>query len=113
MWAGHDRLTTTNRRYGLGHEPDRQARHPTHHHNHQRWRKDPRRSSIGRSTDQSARAEAAEVVQAIEDRLELRLNISEECHFMGAIGAALFGLDHILAARKPTSQSARPAEATS
>jgi predicted CoA-substrate-specific enzyme activase len=53
------------------------------------------------------------MVKAIEDRLQLRLNISEECHYMGAIGAALFGLDHILAARKPSNQGQSPAEATS
>jgi len=27
--------------------------------------------------------------------------VSEESHFMGALGAALFALDHILASRAP------------
>jgi len=41
------------------------------------------------------------MVKALEDKLEVKLNVSEDSHFMGALGAALFALDHILAARTP------------
>ena len=42
------------------------------------------------------------MVKALEDRLEMPLNISEDCHYMGALGAALFALDHVKAGRTPT-----------
>ena len=42
------------------------------------------------------------MVQAMEDGMKMRLNVSPESHFMGALGAALFALDHILASRVPT-----------
>jgi predicted CoA-substrate-specific enzyme activase len=42
------------------------------------------------------------MVAALNDKLGLRVNVSEEAHFMGALGAALFALDHILAGRVPT-----------
>ena len=41
------------------------------------------------------------MVKALEDRLGTRLNVSEEAHYMGALGAALFALDHISSSRKP------------
>jgi predicted CoA-substrate-specific enzyme activase len=41
------------------------------------------------------------MIRALEERLELRLNVSEESHYMGALGAAMFALDHILASRHP------------
>lgn len=41
------------------------------------------------------------MVKAIEEKLATRLNVSDESHFMGALGAALFALDHILASRAP------------
>jgi predicted CoA-substrate-specific enzyme activase len=41
------------------------------------------------------------MIKALEEKLELKLNVSEDSHFMGALGAALFALDHILASRKP------------
>ena len=37
----------------------------------------------------------------LEARLGCALNVSEESHFMGALGAALFALDRILASRVP------------
>ena len=43
------------------------------------------------------------MVQALEDRLGKSLNISEESHFMGALGAALFALDHIRVSRVPAA----------
>jgi (R)-2-hydroxyacyl-CoA dehydratese activating ATPase len=47
------------------------------------------------------------MVQTLEERLGLRLNVSEESHFMGALGAALFALDHVLASRAPAAAAAR------
>jgi predicted CoA-substrate-specific enzyme activase len=46
------------------------------------------------------------MVKALEDRLGQKLNISEECHYMGALGAALFALDQIFAARHPADEAA-------
>lgn len=45
----------------------------------------------------------AAMIKALEQGLGLPLNVSEESHFMGALGAALFALDHILVSRVPTS----------
>lgn len=39
------------------------------------------------------------MVQVLDAMLDLRMNVSEESHFMGALGAALFALDRILASR--------------
>ncbi len=50
------------------------------------------------------------MVAALEERLETKLNVSEECHYMGAIGAALFALDHITAARTPVTESAETSQ---
>jgi (R)-2-hydroxyacyl-CoA dehydratese activating ATPase len=41
------------------------------------------------------------MVAAIQERLGQPLNVSEESHYMGALGAALFAMDHIKAARAP------------
>ncbi len=41
------------------------------------------------------------MVKALEENLGLKLNVSEESHYMGALGAALFAMDHILASRIP------------
>jgi (R)-2-hydroxyacyl-CoA dehydratese activating ATPase len=43
------------------------------------------------------------MVRALEERLEKPLNISDDCHYMGALGAALFALDHVLTGRTPVS----------
>jgi predicted CoA-substrate-specific enzyme activase len=45
------------------------------------------------------------MVKALEDRLGIRLNVNEQAHYMGALGAALFALDHILDSRKPAADS--------
>ncbi len=37
------------------------------------------------------------MVKALERKLGMKLNVSPDAHFMGAIGAALFALDHVLA----------------
>jgi predicted CoA-substrate-specific enzyme activase len=41
------------------------------------------------------------MIETINERLGLEVNVSDDSHFMGALGAALFGLDHILASRAP------------
>lgn len=43
------------------------------------------------------------MIKALEQALGLRLNVSAESHFIGALGAALFALDHILSSRVPSS----------
>ncbi|MBC8514812.1 2-hydroxyglutaryl-CoA dehydratase [bacterium] len=46
------------------------------------------------------------MVKALEDATGVSLNISPEGHYMGAVGAALFALDHILASRIPKAVEA-------
>ncbi len=41
------------------------------------------------------------MVQALEERIGKKMNVSEDSHYMGALGAALFALDRILASRNP------------
>ncbi|UCD25266.1 MAG: 2-hydroxyglutaryl-CoA dehydratase [Gemmatimonadota bacterium] len=41
------------------------------------------------------------MIETLNERLGLEVNVSEDSHFMGALGAALFALDHILASRSP------------
>ncbi len=41
------------------------------------------------------------MIQALNEGLGLTVNVSEDSHYMGALGAALFALDTILASRKP------------
>jgi predicted CoA-substrate-specific enzyme activase len=41
------------------------------------------------------------MVQTLNELLGLKVNVSAESHFMGALGAALFALDHILKSRTP------------
>ena len=48
----------------------------------------------------------AAVVEALEQRIGKKVNVSEACHYIGAIGAALFALDHILASRAPHATEA-------
>ena len=44
------------------------------------------------------------MVEALNERLGLTVNVSEESHYMGAVGAALFALDRIMASRTPADQ---------
>lgn len=44
------------------------------------------------------------MVKSLEEGMNLTLNVSPESHYMGALGAALFALDHILASRAPTGR---------
>jgi predicted CoA-substrate-specific enzyme activase len=39
------------------------------------------------------------MIQALQEKLGTKLNVSDDSHFMGALGAALFAMDHILASR--------------
>jgi len=41
------------------------------------------------------------MIATLNERLELQVNVSDDSHYMGALGAALFALDHILASRAP------------
>jgi predicted CoA-substrate-specific enzyme activase len=41
------------------------------------------------------------MIRALEEKLERRLNVSEDSHYIGALGAALFALDHIVSSRSP------------
>jgi predicted CoA-substrate-specific enzyme activase len=41
------------------------------------------------------------MIEALNTRLGVRVNVSEESHYMGALGAALFALDHIVGSRLP------------
>jgi len=50
------------------------------------------------------------MVEALEQKLGLKLNVSEEAHYMGALGAALFALDHILSSRTPRESSVEAAQ---
>ncbi|HEX6559576.1 MAG TPA: acyl-CoA dehydratase activase [Longimicrobiales bacterium] len=47
------------------------------------------------------------MIQSLEERLGTKVNVSEESHYMGALGAALFALDHVLASRAPAAATAR------
>jgi predicted CoA-substrate-specific enzyme activase len=46
------------------------------------------------------------MIEALQASLGHRVNVSDESHYMGALGAALFALDHILAARTPVRTDA-------
>lgn len=41
------------------------------------------------------------MVQGLNDALGFTVNVSDDAHFMGALGAALFARDHILSSRTP------------
>lgn len=41
------------------------------------------------------------MVEVLNEMLGLHMNVSEESHYMGALGAALFALDHIMSSRVP------------
>jgi predicted CoA-substrate-specific enzyme activase len=41
------------------------------------------------------------MIEALQKGLNAKLNVSDDSHFMGALGAALFALDHVLAGRAP------------
>ncbi len=41
------------------------------------------------------------MIEALNQGMGLKVNVSEDSHYIGALGAALFALDHILASRIP------------
>jgi (R)-2-hydroxyacyl-CoA dehydratese activating ATPase len=41
------------------------------------------------------------MIYALEDNMAIKLNVSEESHYMGALGAALYAMDHIMGSRVP------------
>ncbi|HET7010259.1 MAG TPA: acyl-CoA dehydratase activase [Anaerolineales bacterium] len=43
------------------------------------------------------------MIEVLNQALGLSVNVSTDSHFMGAIGAALFALDHVLGSRLPTA----------
>ncbi len=43
------------------------------------------------------------MIRTLEERLGVKLNVGEESHYMGALGAALFALDHVRASRAPAA----------
>ncbi len=47
------------------------------------------------------------MVKSLEEGLDRKVNVGENSHFMGAIGAALFALDHVLASRQPVAAEER------
>ncbi len=46
------------------------------------------------------------MIEALTASLGRPVNVSEESHYMGALGAALFALDHILSSRAPAKTRA-------
>lgn len=46
------------------------------------------------------------MIKALEEKLEIKMNVSDESHYMGALGAAIFGLDSIKASETLTKQEA-------
>ncbi|MEX2609766.1 MAG: acyl-CoA dehydratase activase [Gemmatimonadota bacterium] len=42
------------------------------------------------------------MIATLNERLGVEMNVSDDSHFMGALGAALFALDHVLGRRSPT-----------
>ena len=46
------------------------------------------------------------MVKALNDLLGFEVNVSEDSHYMGALGAALFAMDRILSGRVPAKESA-------
>src|SRR5512135_1287150 len=44
------------------------------------------------------------VVEELNKAVGYKVNVSEDSHFMGALGAALFAMDRIMASRVPTNQ---------
>ncbi|MCX6059761.1 MAG: acyl-CoA dehydratase activase [Chloroflexi bacterium] len=43
------------------------------------------------------------VIKALEQAIGFKLNISDDSHYIGALGAALFAFDHIVSSRAPSS----------
>jgi predicted CoA-substrate-specific enzyme activase len=48
------------------------------------------------------------MIEALQKGLGARLNVSPDSHFMGAVGAALFALDHVMTGRTPAATGRTP-----
>ncbi len=46
------------------------------------------------------------MIRAMEEKLERKMNVSEDSHYMGALGAGLFALDHVLTGDIPVRKEA-------
>jgi (R)-2-hydroxyacyl-CoA dehydratese activating ATPase len=44
------------------------------------------------------------MIAALHESIGVRVNVSDDSHYMGALGAALFALDHIMVARTPVAR---------
>ncbi len=62
----------------------------------------PRRDRGGGHVHRAASPSNVAMIDALNEQLGLEVNVSDDSHYMGALGAALFALDHILASREPT-----------
>lgn len=51
------------------------------------------------------------MVRALEEKLGMRLNVSPDSHFVGALGASLFALERALKGTERKAQESAPAEA--
>jgi activator of 2-hydroxyglutaryl-CoA dehydratase len=47
------------------------------------------------------------MIVALEQALDAKVNVSDDSHYMGALGAALFARDHILSSRAPVTARQR------
>ena len=46
------------------------------------------------------------MVEVMNENLDTKMNVSDESHFMGALGAALIAMDHIFESRIPMEATA-------
>jgi activator of 2-hydroxyglutaryl-CoA dehydratase len=44
------------------------------------------------------------MIKAMEDKLDFKMNVSDDSHYMGALGAALFARDSLLAGEERKTQ---------
>ena len=49
------------------------------------------------------------MIHTLNERLGVKVNVSDDSHYMGALGAALFAFDHLLASRAPAGAVERRA----
>ena len=61
---------------------------------------------IGEITFTGGVAKNPGMVKAMEEILDRPLNVSDDSHFMGALGGALFAMDHVVAAVQPARKEA-------
>lgn len=65
---------------------------------------------VGSMTFTGGVAKNVGMIKALEEKLEMKLNVSDDSHYMGALGAALFALDSLLAGEgknQPATQEAQ------